>query len=273
MTFEEMRQQLDRHYPLTREQIGQFREQGFIKLKNVLPPEILAHYGAEITAQVRRLNKQHKPMSERTTYQRAFLQIVNLWRHSEVVREFCFSKRLARLAAELMGVAGVRMYHDQALYKEPGGGITPWHADQFYWPLSNANCCTAWIPLQDTPLELGPLAFSKGSHKFDLGRHLAISDESEAHIQAELAKYDLPLVEEAFALGEVSYHYGWTFHRAGENRSRVPRAVMTIIYMEDGMRLAEPTPQQIADWKAWMPETGVGEIIAAPLTPVLYTAR
>ena len=58
---------------------------------------------------------------------------------------------------------GVRMYHDQALYKEAGGGITPWHADQYYWPLETDKTITAWIPLQATPLEMGPLEFSAGS--------------------------------------------------------------------------------------------------------------
>jgi ectoine hydroxylase-related dioxygenase (phytanoyl-CoA dioxygenase family) len=271
MPLAKILQELDYAYPLSRAQIAQFREQGFIKLKNVLSPETLTYYGREITAQVLRLNVQNKPMSERTTYERAFLQIMNLWRQSAKIKEFCFSKRLARIAAELMGVAGVRLYHDQALYKEPGGGITPWHADQFYWPLSNDNSCTVWIPLQETPLALGPLAFSRGSHKLDLGRDLAISDESEAQIQAELSAHNLPLIEEPFELGEVSYHYGWTFHRAGENKSTTPRAVMTIIYMEDGIRLTQPkNANQIADWKTWMPGARVGEVVDTPLNPVLY---
>lgn len=59
---------------------------------------------------------------------------MNLCEHSQVVCEFVTGKRLARIAAELLEVEGVRLYHDQSLYKEPGGGITPAHADQYYWP-------------------------------------------------------------------------------------------------------------------------------------------
>lgn len=58
--------------------------------------------------------------------------MTNLWQHSERAHELVFSRRLAQIAAELLRVDGVRLYHDQALYKEPGGGITPWHADQYY---------------------------------------------------------------------------------------------------------------------------------------------
>ena len=151
---------IDSHYPLTDEQITSFRKRGFIKLKKILSPEVLAQYGREFTQKVHELNKNTLPMEERSTYKKAFIQIGNLWRNSDLVKEFVFGKRLPRVASELMGTRGVRMYHDQALYKEAGGGFTPWHADQFYWPLATEKCCTVWIPLQKTPLEMGPMAFA-----------------------------------------------------------------------------------------------------------------
>jgi hypothetical protein len=55
---------------------------------------------------------------------------MNLWGHSSQVRDFVFGKTLARIAAELLEVDGVRLYHDQSLYEEPSGGITPAHADE-----------------------------------------------------------------------------------------------------------------------------------------------
>jgi len=269
--IQELRRQLEAPFTLTPDQIAQFRRDGYIKLKQVLSPEVLAHYGREITREVIRLNDQTKPMAERTIYERAFLQIMNLWTQNPVVKEFSFSRRLARLAAELMGVRGVRMYHDQALYKEPGGGITPWHADQFYWPVSGNNTVTAWIPLQATPLELGPLAFSIGSQNFEMGRDLEIGEESETRLQRSLKDHNYPLDEAAFDLGEISFHYGWTFHRAAPNTSDRARAVMTVIYIEDGIRVIEPkTKNHQSDLKNWMPGAQVGEIVDTPLNPVLY---
>jgi ectoine hydroxylase-related dioxygenase (phytanoyl-CoA dioxygenase family) len=266
-----VRRELDERFALPPGAVEHFRAQGYVKLKGVLSPGVLQFYGEAITRQVIRLNTLKKPMSERSTYERAFLQIMNLWTKDETCREFCFSKRLARIAAELMGVRGVRMYHDQALYKEAGGGFTPWHADQYYWPLSNSNTCTVWIPLQDTPLEMGPLAFSAGSHRFAYGRELEISDESEARMQEILRAQSFSYIEEPYELGEVSYHYGWTFHRAGGNSSNKPRAVMTIIYMEDGIRLITPKHKHHQqDWDAWLPGCKVGEIANSDLNPVLW---
>ncbi|MCS7059765.1 MAG: phytanoyl-CoA dioxygenase family protein [Anaerolineae bacterium] len=268
---EELKRQLDEVFPLSEEAIRHFREKGYVKLKGVLSPEVIEYYGAEITRMVHLLNTETRPLDQRDTYGKAFLQVMNIWTKSEVAREFAFSRRLARIAAELMGVAGVRMYHDQALYKEPGGGITPWHADQFYWPLSNGNTCTVWIPLQETPLEMGPLAFSIGSHRFEKGRDLEISDESERQMQFNLRNF--PIDETPYELGEVSYHYGWTFHRAGANKTDRPRAVMTVIYMEDGIRLIEPQRKaHVNDWHGWLPGVKIGEPAASPINPVLYSS-
>jgi ectoine hydroxylase-related dioxygenase (phytanoyl-CoA dioxygenase family) len=266
-----LREELSTTLTLRESAIAHFRAEGFVKLKHVLSQDVLKFYGDAITKQVIALNTQVKPMSERSTYERAFLQIMNLWTKDEVCREFVFSKRLARIAAELMGVKGVRIYHDQALYKEVGGGFTPWHADQYYWPLSNDNTCTVWIPFQHTPLEMGPLAFAARSHHFEHGRDLEISDQSEAKLHLEFRKQNFTYVEEPFELGEISYHYGWTFHRAGGNSSGKPRAVMTMIYMEDGIKLIKPRHEHHQrDWDAWLPGCKIGEIANSKLNPVIW---
>ena len=262
---------IDSHYELTDEQIASFRSRGFVKLKDVLSPEVLDHFGAEFTKLVYANNTQKRPMSERNTYQQAFIQIGNLWQRSEVVKRFVFGKRLPRIAAKLLGTRGVRMYHDQALYKEGGGGFTPWHADEYYWPLATEKCCTVWIPLQKTPLEMGPLAFSEGSHTFTYGRNFKISDESEQKIQNALSDAEFPYVQEPFDLGEVSFHYGWTFHRAEGNQTEKAREVMTIIYMDVDMRLKEPENEnQVNDREKFCPGVKVGAIIDSPENPVLY---
>ena len=259
---------LDAPYPLGAEQIARYQRDGYIKLAEVLSPETLARYGAEITAQVQRRSGWAKPLAQRDTYGKAFLQVANLWQESAIVETFVRSRRLAGIASALMGTAGVRLYHDQALYKEAGGGHTPWHVDQHYWPLASDRCVTAWIPLQAVPLEMGPLAFAVGSQHLLTGRDLSISDESEATMQRTLR--DFPVDEAPFALGEVSFHAGWTFHRAGPNRTAQPRAVMTIIYMDRDMRVAAPTRAQEGDLAIWLPGARVGGLAATALNPVLF---
>ena len=262
----------DAGYRLTADEINSFREKGFIHLRDVLTPEKLALYRAEIGAKVRELSAGIAPLERRDTYGKAFLQVMNLWRENDLVRQFVFDKRLARIAAELLEVAGVRLYHDQALFKEAAGGITPWHADQHYWPLSSDRAITAWIPLTAVSLEMGPLAFCPGSHRLQDGRDLEISDESEATLARKLELYGV--VEEPFAAGDVSFHLGWTFHRAGANATSSVREAFTIIYLDQEMRLAQPrNKNQATDWERWCPGIRTGEVISSELNPVLYRGK
>jgi ectoine hydroxylase-related dioxygenase (phytanoyl-CoA dioxygenase family) len=256
---------------VTTADIDAFNRDGFIRLPALLDPAEVAAAGREITRLTLALNGKPAPMEGRTTYERAFLQVMNLWTRSDAVRRFIAQPALARTAAELLGVAGVRLYHDQSLYKEPGGGITPAHADQYYWPLASDRIVTAWIPLQPVPEDMGPLAFYAGSHRHAVGRDLPISDESEAAIVAGMEAAGFPLVGGGFELGEVSFHLGWTFHKAGPNRSSTPRSVMTAIYMDADMRLKAPAnAMEESDRAQWCPGVEVGEIIASPINPQLW---
>jgi len=118
---------------------------------------------------------------------------------------------------------------------------------------------------------MGPLAFAAGSHRFTFGRELPISDDSEAMIERALTEQHFPYIDDPFELGEVSFHYGWTFHRADANTTNQPRRVMTIIYMDAEMRLKAPeNSNQQNDWDTWCPGARVGDVINTPLNPVIY---
>lgn len=268
-----MSMDIDTPYPVSAEQAARFARDGFIRLKDVFDAETLDHYGRAITERTIARNTQILPLEQRSTYDKAFLQVMNLWEEGGAPREFVFGRRLAGIAAALLQVDGVRLYHDQSLYKEPSGGITPAHADQYYWPVASDRTITAWVPLQPVPRDMGPLAFFAGSQHVEFGRDLGISDESEARITADMERHGFPIVDEPFDLGEVSFHLGWTFHRAGANRSHDPRSVMTIIYMDRDMVLKAPeNAQQRNDWDRWCPGAEVGQVIDTPLNPILFEA-
>jgi len=270
-----LREEIAKPYPLTPEQVTRFREDGFIQLKGVFSRAVLDYFGREITRVTMEINpRRGMPMEKRSTYDKAFIQVGNIWEKSAPAREFSFSTRLARIATELLGTSGVRMWHDQALFKEPGGGFTPWHADQQYWPMATGLCVTAWVPFQAVPLEMGPMSFGRGSHLKNIGRDLIISDESEKIIRDQIRQQGVIESIEPYDEGEVSFHYGWTLHRAGGNATDRMRAVHTVIYMDEDMRLAQPNnASRQRDWETWTPSTRIGEVMDDPRNPVLYSTR
>lgn len=266
--------ELNEPMSLTSAQLDFFKENGFIKIKQVFSKAVIDFIDEVVSAEVTRLNTQHLSMEDRDTYGKAFLQIMNIWRNSEDVKQVVFSKRLAKIASDLLQVNGVRLYHDQALYKEPSGGHTPWHADQYYWPLTTDRTITAWIPLQETPFELGPLEFSSGSFQLTEGRDKEISDESQNFLEAKLKELGFNHVVEPFGLGEISFHMGWLYHRAGPNVTDKMRKVMTMIYMDKDMELKVPeNKNQQLDWDTWCPGAIIGEVVSTPINPVLYSSN
>lgn len=264
---------LDSDYPLTEAQIEQYRRDGHILLRGVCSPEEIAVYRPLLTAAVEEFKASAPPLEERDTYGKAFLQIMNLWVEHERVRPYVLARRFARIAAQLMGVKGIRLYHDQALYKEGGGGHTPWHQDQHYWPLATDNTITMWMPLVDITANMGVMSFASGSHRYGYFGNLPISDESEEQFTRFIEERGFPLTPGVdMAAGDATFHSGWTLHNAPPNETDRMREVMTVIYYEDGTRLMEPDHEnRELDLKTWFPGQKPGEIAASRLNPLLYS--
>jgi ectoine hydroxylase-related dioxygenase (phytanoyl-CoA dioxygenase family) len=263
---------LESDYPLTSEQIAAYQRDGHILLRGVCTPEEVAAYREAIVETALRFNPETRKLEERDTYGRAFLQTMSLCLKSEIVQRFVYGRRFAKIAAELMGVAGVRLYHDQALFKEAGGGHTPWHQDHYYWPLDTPNTITLWMPLVNVTSAMGTMTFASGSHHRGLLGHIAISDESEAIFQRYVTEQNLPLAPSgAMAAGDATFHSGLTLHAAPGNSSAQRREAMTIIYYEDGIRLLQPdNPNREFDRRAIFPEGKPGEPAISEFTPLLY---
>ena len=167
-----------------------------------------------------------------------------------------------------MGVPGVRLYHDQSLFKEAGGGFTPWHQDQQYWPLDTKNTVTMWMPLVDVSQDMGTLYFASGSNDEYLGE-LAISDDSEQIIKDHVAKKGFNVSEPvSMKAGDATFHSGYTLHGAPGNNGTYAREVMTVIYYADGVPVGELSNQHKQnDLNAFFPNLKPGDPAATNLNP------
>lgn len=256
---------------ISTEQKRQFDLDGHILIKSVAEAVTLERSRGPIRAASERLNSASPRLEDRDTYGKAFLQTMNIWRHDEAVKQFVFEKKFAVIAAQLLGAERVRLYHDQALFKEPGGGPTPWHQDQYYWPLDTDRTVTMWMPLVDIDTEMGMLTFASGSHRGGVAEDLAISDESDSVLAGYVENEGFKITQaDAMKAGDATFHLGLTIHTAGENRSERLREVMTIIYFADGARATEPKNEhQRADLETWLTPRKPGEIADGPLNPLL----
>lgn len=160
-----------------------------------------------------------------------------------------------------------------AFFKPPGGPPTPIHADQWHWPVSNENTITAWIPLQPVLLSNGPIVYFAGSCHIPSDRRAELCQSTEAAVEDYFSCAPYESQVDAYALGDMSFHRGWTFHGALANNSAKMRGVLTIVYMDAAIRLTNPRGS--APFSAithhWCPGVRPGEVLASALNPLLFS--
>jgi ectoine hydroxylase-related dioxygenase (phytanoyl-CoA dioxygenase family) len=231
---------LNDFYKLSPQEIADYQKNGHICLRGVASVETIASVRPKIQNVVKRLNNNDKPLEQRDTYGKAFIQVGNVWQEDVDVQAFIFAQRYAKIAADLMGVDAVRIYHDQALFKEPGGGHTPWHQDQVYWPLATNHTITMWMPLVPVSEEVGSMTFVSDAHHSGYITKQVISDESHQTLKDYIAAKGLTQVNYgALQAGDATFHSGWTLHAAPGNPTDTMREVITIIYYADGTPVSE----------------------------------
>ena len=229
---------------LTREQIDFYQDNGYIIIDDFLSPDELEIWRRQVDDAVAQRDgrvtaggtraRDRVVDDESRFYDKVFVQRMNLWTDHAGMRELLFNPRLGQMASELAGVDGMRIWHDQALIKQPWANPTGWHLDNPYWSYSSRDTLTIWVALDDATRDNGCLYFLPGAHKsanFDgatIG--INISDLFEiypdwAHIQSVAAP---------MKAGSCSFHNGLMPHAAGANMTPGARRAMTCGYMPDG---------------------------------------
>src|SRR2546423_15556381 len=101
---------LSREYPISEDQIAQYRRDGHIFLPGVCTPEEIAAHRKVFQDVVHKYHPAPPPLEERDIFHQAFLSATNTFVRYPETRPFLFARRFAKIAAELTGVGGVRIY-------------------------------------------------------------------------------------------------------------------------------------------------------------------
>ena len=215
------------------EQVDYFADNGFVKIENVIKKEFLVEVQNIIqSAVLLRKGKDERELKDKSQYEQSLLQCGYLCWDYAAVKDFVFAKRFAGIARDLLKAEHVRIWHDQALFKEPGGRITDAHQDCSYWPIAEPHfSITMWIALTDVPIEKGCLYFYPRTNDPKLKEYVDIFKNPHQPKQLkDSEKVFVPL-----KAGDATFHSGLTFHGAANNQSDEMREAMTIIYIKDGV--------------------------------------
>ena len=234
------------NYQVTEEQIKSYQENGFIVIEDFLNETELAHWRTTVMHAVKNRAGQKMPgkdlktgesdgINEDTEYfGKVFDQLLNLWQTDAGVKELMVDPRIGEMAAELAGVDGIRIWHDQALFKRPWANPTSWHLDTPFWSFSDRNALSIWIALDDATLENGCLFFVPGSYKETEFENKGIGKNMDSIFEVYPQFIKVPSVAAPMKAGSCSFHNGLTIHGANANMSSGHRRAMTCAYMPDG---------------------------------------
>lgn len=151
------------------------------------------------------------------------------------VRTLAHHPILGAIASRLTGSLSIRYLAD-TLIDKPGmlpdeESVVGWHTDRAYWgTCTSDNLLTMWIPFQDCTVEMGPLLYVDGSHRWsgteDL-RTFRCKDlrELERNFpdRAPITKVPMTLRR-----GELSVHHCRLIHGSGPNTSPTARLALAV---------------------------------------------
>jgi ectoine hydroxylase-related dioxygenase (phytanoyl-CoA dioxygenase family) len=171
-----------------------------------------------------------------------------------------------------MKVNAVRIFHEQAIFKHPGDTKSYWHQDQFFWPLDTNLHIGLWMPLIDCNKDMGIMRFVKNSHTMGDLMGISINEKSEDHYDKIIEEKNLEVVElDSIDAGDCTFHFGWTIHGAGLNKSDKIREAMVVTYYADGSRVGKlDTKDRKGDAELFLGGKKAGEIADHPMNKIVY---
>lgn len=151
---------------------------------------------------------------------------------------------IGAIAARLASTPVIRLWDDQLISKPTSTGssgpVVGWHTDRAYWmTCTSEEMLTAWIPLQDTPEEMGPVTYIDGSHLWPETEGLrTFNSQDMESLEGRFGGADTRSLRRVMAMerGQVSFHHSRMIHGSDVNRGAVPRMSIALHMQDDSNR-------------------------------------
>jgi ectoine hydroxylase-related dioxygenase (phytanoyl-CoA dioxygenase family) len=213
------------------QEIAAYRRDGFVRVAAFVDAGELARWRAATDDAVRERTAGSE--DDGSFYSRVFTQCMRLADTHAGMAELILDPRLGEAAALLAGVDGIRVWHDQALIKQPYGNPTAWHLDDPFWSFDSGDAISVWVALDDATIENGCLWYLPGTQR-EARYETAQLDRNFGSL---FEQYPDWLEHEPVAVpciaGDAIFHNGLVAHGAGANISPRPRRAMTCAFMPD----------------------------------------
>ena len=226
---------------LTRQQVAQFHDSGFVSPVDVIPPDEAAEYVRRLEA-AEAAYPEHLNPENRNNPHLAFLLFDELAHHPRVLDA----------VEDLIG-GNFSLWGSVLFAKDPGSShYVSWHQDATYMGIEPHDFVTPWIALTRSNRESGCMSMIPGSHRGEICAHRETFAEDNILTRGQTIEGVDPDFAEDLILepGQMSIHHARVVHGSLPNRSAARRIGFALqAFMPSGAR-------QVIGENLWLPARG-----------------
>jgi phytanoyl-CoA hydroxylase len=224
-------------------QIEQFRNDGYLILKSMVPP-VACDLMSSVTREHLRgavgplefeaeVGYPGAPASVDAPGGRTVRRLRGAYHRHECFRLWAQDKRLVTMLRQLFGepVCLTLAHHNCVMTKHPDfGTATGWHRDIRYWSFTRPDLISVWLALGAENEANGGLRVIPGSHRMDIGRtQLDDLDFLRPDVDANMPLFDRG-TRLALDKGDVVLFHSGLFHAAGRNATPAVKNSVVFAY-------------------------------------------
>jgi len=268
--------------PLTHAQSNQFQREGFVVIDNLLTSGQVQKvlnameriYQGERTFD-RRPPDDQKPFKRFSENGDEVKHLVHARLLDQDYWDVVTDSRIGKFAARLLETSSVSLIEDQMLEKPAGGRPFALHQDYAYWHFSTSTqMVTCWIALMDMTIQMAPIQFVKGSHKWgEAPKPKCLTNGNMSTMMESVEKIRPPasgleIVTALVPKGGCTFHHSLTVHGSSCNTSNQHRSSISLHFAGAECR----TNLKFKTWSDYM-WTGIesGDPLVNEYMPVVYS--
>ena len=169
---------------LTNEQIKEFKDNGFLILKNFADKNLCdnilekAKYHLENKIKPIESEEEYTKNSQNNLTVRRLKQV---YQRENIFKEWMENKKIRPILKTLLNESPVLTlaHHNSIMTKMSKiSSRTFWHQDRRYWHFENDNLISVWLSLDEENLNNGLLEFVPGSHKINFEKECFDKDSN-----------------------------------------------------------------------------------------------
>lgn len=249
-------------YALTPAQLAAYARDGYLEPVTVLNVEQVERLRDELAEIMDPRHPSHALWHEFNSNEAGAASGAHLfhslgaWRIAPGFHDLLFHPAYLVPAAQLLGVARVRLWHDQ-IFEKPArtGSVVAWHQDASFWTRTSHPMqpgaqphLTVHIALdaQSAAAANGSLEYVPGSQRWPLlpvtSRHFSDMDSISAVLDAGQRAQLAARRTVALAAGQAAFHHPLTVHGSHGNASEGARRAAVVNVLCDGTVSATDAP-------------------------------